>query len=111
LWIDDAWANGTSSDYVRTGIWGSALPEGSASYVDSKAIFPIISFTNQDGGARFQVWDAANGGWVDLPESASTLNLGDWNNLEMRVLPASDTIEYLVNGTVIYTWENARGSD
>lgn len=110
LWIDAAWESGGSSDYIRTSIWGAVLPEGSPSYVDSQAIFPIISFTNQDGDARFQVWDVTTGGgWVDLPESAGAVLLGEWNNLEMRVLPASDTIEYVVNGTVIYTWEQPRG--
>ncbi len=114
MWVNSDWATGTDTDYVRTGIWGSVLPEGSDSYIDSQSIFPIISFTNQDGEARLQLWDTTanpDGGWVDLASSESALALGDWNSFEMRVLPESDRIDYIVNGVTIYSWTMPRGAE
>ncbi|HWK42689.1 MAG TPA: autotransporter domain-containing protein [Croceibacterium sp.] len=114
LWLDTGWMeSGSSTDYVRTGIWGSVQPDGLPGYVDAQAVFPIISFTNQDGVGRLEVWDTTvnpSGGWVDLGvSSADALNFGSWNRLEMRVLPDADTIEYLVNGVSVYTWQMPRG--
>ncbi|WP_156500604.1 hypothetical protein [Croceicoccus bisphenolivorans] len=114
LWIGSEWAEGTDTDYVRTGIWGSVQPEGTESYVDAQAIFPIISFTNEDGEARLQVWDTTanpSGGWVNLDASESALSLDEWNTFEMRVLPESDRIDYVVNDVVIYSWDMPRGAE
>lgn len=117
IWIDQSWTNGDDTDYIRTGMWGSALPEATVaggSYVDSEAVFPIISFTNQDGNGRLEVWDTTanpDGGWVNLTETGNVLQYGGWNTFDMRLLPDSDRIEYYVNGSLIYTWQAPRNSE
>jgi outer membrane autotransporter protein len=113
LWINSNWTEGSAEDYIRTGIWGSLVPEGSTQYVNASAIFPIISFTNQDGQGRLEVWDndASATGWVDLGvDTANLLNFGGWNRFEARVI-GSDKIDYVVNGQTVYTWEMPRGVD
>ena len=109
IWLDQDWETGTTTDYVRTGIWGSAMPEAdvaNGTYVDAHATFPIISFTNVDGVGRLEVW--VDGAWVDLPGTADLLSYDGWNTFESRllVLPEGTKIEYLVNSEVIYTYED-----
>ena len=109
IWLEQEWASGSSTDYVRTGIWGSAMPEAdvaNGTYVDAHATFPIISFTNVNGVGRLEVW--VEGAWVDLPGTAELLSYDGWNTFESRllVLPEGTKIEYLVNGVVIYTYED-----
>ncbi len=114
LWIPNAWESGTSSDYIRTGLWGSAMPEADVAggaYVDAHATFPIISFTNVNGVGRIEVWHTtlsggvSSGAWQELPGTAELLSYGGWNTLDMRLLPDENRIDYLLNGNVIYSWE------
>lgn len=109
IWIDQDWATGTSTDYVRTGIWGSAMSKDDVSggtYINDHATFPIISFTNVDGVGRLEVW--VEGAWVNLPGTADLLSYDGWNTFESRLLmlPEGTKIEYLVNGEVIYTYDD-----
>lgn len=117
LWIPQEWDEGSSTDYVRTGLWGSAMPEETVtggSYVDAKATFPIISFTNVDGVGRLEVWKTtvsggvSTGSWEQIPGTADLLDYNGWNTLDIRLLPDDDKIEYLLNGEVFYTWEQPR---
>lgn len=117
IWIPQGWDTGTSTDYMRTGLWGSAMPEdivAGGSYVDDQATFPIISFTNADGVGRLEVWDAgaAQAGWQEIAGTANLLDYDGWNTFDMRLLldESGDRIEYLLNGEVIYTWEQPRSS-
>ena len=109
IWLQQSWSSGTTTDYVRTGIWGSAMPEAdvaNGAYVNDHATFPIISFTNVDGVGRLEVW--VDGDWVVLPGTAGLLSYDGWNTFESRlvVLPEGTRIEYLVNGELIYTYED-----
>ena len=109
IWLQQSWSSGTTTDYVRTGIWGSAMPEAdvaNGAYVNDHATFPIISFTNVDGVGRLEVW--VDGDWVVLPGTAGLLSYDGWNTFESRllVLPEGTKIEYLVNGELIYTYED-----
>ncbi|GAB7562716.1 hypothetical protein LG202_07550 [Methylobacillus methanolivorans] len=114
LWINSDWQTGTSTDFVNTGMWGSAMPESVAaagSYVNNEAAFPIIHFSNQDGAGHLRVWD--EGEWVDLLQTASLINYGSWNTLDLRLLPAENLIEYYFNGELVYSWnppETASGT-
>lgn len=117
LWIPQEWDEGTSVDYVRTGLWGSAMPEEAVtagSYVDAKATFPIISFTNVNGAGRLEVWTTtvsggvSTGSWAAIPDSENLLDYDGWNTLDIRLLPDEDKIEYLLNGEVFYTWDQPR---
>ncbi|MDT4817747.1 outer membrane autotransporter barrel domain protein [compost metagenome] len=115
LWVNSTWQSGTATDYVRTGMWGSAMPEKTVAdgkYVDSQAIFPIMSFTNQNGTGRLEVWDTTanpSTGWVDLTtETKDILRYDSWNSIDMRLLPEQDKVEYYLNGTKVYTWNYPR---
>ncbi|MCB5189917.1 autotransporter domain-containing protein [Methylobacillus arboreus] len=113
LWIDGDWQNGTATDYVNTGMWGSAMPESvvaEGTYVNSEAAFPIIHFNNQDGSGRLQVW--GDSGWIDLAETGSLVKYDGWNTLDLRLLPEQNLVEYYFNGELIYSWnppETAHG--
>ncbi len=117
LWVNPAWQAGNSTDYVRTGMWGAAMPAqtvASNTYVDSQTSMPIVSFTNRDGAGRLEVWDTTvnpDSGWVDLPASAGLIRYGTWNSIDMRLLPGEGKIEYYLNGTLVYTWANPAGDD
>ncbi|KXU83760.1 hypothetical protein CI15_24755 [Paraburkholderia monticola] len=117
LWVNPAWQAGSSTDYVRTGMWGAAMPSdtvASGKYVDSKTSMPIMSFTNKDGVGRLEVWDTTvnpDSGWVDLPETAGLIHYGSWNSIDMRLLPGEGKIEYYLNGSLVYTWANPSGDD
>ena len=117
IWIDPTWTSGTSEDYVRTGLWGSVLPEDTVSggsYVDSQSVYPIISFTNEGGVGHLEVWDTTandDTGWISLDNTSSLLNYSSWNTFDMRVLPESNSIEYYLNGEKIYTWTAPTGAD
>jgi outer membrane autotransporter protein len=115
IWIDPNWQSGDASDYVRTGMWGSAMPEatvGGGTYVDSQAIFPIIQFTNQDGIGRLEVWDTtAASGFVDLPETASLIDYGGWNSISMRLIEDENKVEYYLNNNLFYTWSAPEAAD
>ncbi|MGY1488040.1 autotransporter domain-containing protein [Methylobacillus pratensis] len=106
MWVDADWQSGTATDYVNTGMWGSAMPESvvaEGAYVDSEAAFPIIHFNNQDGVGRLQVWDS--GDWVTLAETASLIKYDGWNTLDLRLLPEQNLVEYYFNGELIYAWK------
>ncbi len=111
LWIADGWQSGTASDFVNTGMWGSAMPEdlvAQGNYVNPASVFPIVHFTNEDGVGRLKVWDTTvnpDGGWIDLPETAGLINYEDWNTIQLQLLPEQNKIEYLLNGEVFYTWD------
>ncbi len=107
IWIQDGWQSGDDTDYVRTGMWGDAMPEdlvAQGQYVNDAAVFPIVQFTNRDGVGRLEVWDTTDGGFVDLPETADMINYDGWNTIDMRLLPDQGIVQYLFNGQVIYTW-------
>ena len=115
LWVPDTWQSGTDTDYVRTGLWGAAMPEDTVTggtYVDAQATFPIISFTNVDGVGRLEVWrttvtgGVSTGAWEEVPDTAGLLRYDSWNTLDLRLLPDQNRIEYLLNGEVFYVWEN-----
>lgn len=117
IYIPEDWQSGWSdTDYVRTSMWGSAMPEETVdlgSYVDAKASFPIIGFTNEGGVGRLEVYNDHLGvsQWVDLPDTADQLNFGGWNTFELRLLPEQKKIEYLLNGNLIYTWDEPLSRD
>jgi outer membrane autotransporter protein len=111
LWIADGWQNGTDTDFVHTGMWGSAMPEdlvAKGAYVDAAAVFPIVHFTNEGGVGRLVVWDPSTNpeeGWIDLPETAGLIEYDGWNTIDLRLLPEERKVEYRFNGQVIYTWD------
>lgn len=117
MWVPQTWRRGTDTDYMRTGLWGSAMPEdlvAEGRYVDDAAVFPIVSFTNQGGVGRLEVWDPAanpDTGWVDLPETARLIDYDGWNTIELRLLPEDGKIAYVFNGEVIYTWDSPKPDD
>jgi len=117
LWVNPDWRSGNGTDYVRTGLWGSAMPESAVNagkYDNGKASMPIVSFTNKDGAGHFEVWDPGmnpDTGWIDLPNTANLVRYGGWNSIDMRLLPAQGKVEYYLNGTLIYTWANPAGDD
>ena len=114
MWIPDGWRTGTEDDFVNTGIWGSAMPENlvaEGNYVNSAAVFPIVHFINQGGAGRLRVWDTANSGWVNLPETADLVTYDGWNTIDLRLLPDERKIEYLLNGEVFYTWASPQPYD
>ncbi|QRI63768.1 autotransporter domain-containing protein [Shinella sp. PSBB067] len=108
IFIQGDWQSGSEIDYIRTGMWGAAMPEDAVaggSYVDAKSVFPIIQFTNQDGAGRLEIWDTTVGdGFIDLPDTASLINYGGWNALSMRLIEDENKIEYFFNNHLIYTW-------
>jgi len=126
IWIGSDWAaGGTETDFKNTGMWGSAMPEDTVaggSYVDAKAVFPIIHFTNQvdaeanpGGVGMLRIWDtsASDNGWVYLPETAGLIDYGGWNTIDLRLVSsgAGTAIEYYFNGTKIYTWNDPQADD
>lgn len=118
IWIQNGWQTGTSTDYVNTGMWGSANPadvvEGGV-YVNDASVFPIVHFSNQSGVGRLRIWDTtANdiSGWITLDgtngtiESSGLINYDSWNSLDMRLITTDGPtrIEYWFNGTLVHTW-------
>ncbi|MCB5187571.1 autotransporter domain-containing protein [Methylobacillus caricis] len=105
LWIEADWQSGTATDYINTGLWGSAMPESVVvedNYINSEAAFPIIHFNNQDGSGHLQVWD--DGSWIDLAETAGLVKYDGWNSMDMRLLPEQNKVEYYFNGALVYSW-------
>ena len=96
LFIDAGWRNAANGN-VRTDMWG-VMTDGLA-----VSDYPIIGFTNYDGGARFRVWDDA--GWHDL---ATTVNFGAWTSLE--ILFSGTSYDYFINGASVYTDTATDGS-
>ncbi|WP_158498674.1 autotransporter domain-containing protein [Martelella endophytica] len=117
IFISDGWQQGSDSDYIRTGMWGSATSAENVEnnvYDGNNVIFPIVNFTNQDGEGHLEVYIYNQGGWVDLPETAGLISYGGWNTVDMRMYIASDDpdeirVEFYFNETLIYTWDTPVG--
>lgn len=94
LYIDTSWSD-SANGWVRSDMWGvmSDVPNGITDY-------PIIGFTNQDGNARYRVYDGdtANG-WIDL---ATAVTFGAWTSFDM-VYNGGVSMDYFVDGALVYT--------
>src|SRR3546814_9538052 len=103
---------------MRISDWSSDVCSSDlGAYVDNEAGFPINLFTNQkdveggnsDGLGMLRIWDTTKntaGGWIYLPETAGLINYDNWNSLDMRLIPATNKIEYYFNGSLVYTWND-----
>ena len=108
LWIQNGWQTSNQVNYIRTGMWGAAMPEATVAggvYVNSQAVFPIIQFTNRSGTGHLEVWDETIG-FVDLPETAGLSRYDGWNTLNMRLLVDQHKIEYYFNNELVWTWNS-----
>lgn len=100
LWVPASWAD-QSMGSRRTDMWG-VMSDGSPNVSG----YPIIGFTNYGGAGRFRAWEDTAGAWVDL---AVPVTYDQWTDLSIK-LTASDSYEYRVNGTLVYTDTTANGS-
>lgn len=124
IWIQNDWQNGTTTNFQNTGMWGSAMPKETVAgdtYVDAKAVFPIMHFSNQkdangnpDGKGMLRIWDTtanSTGGWIYLPETAGLIKYDGWNSMDLRLVPEKNRVEYYFNGQLVHTWVDPTASD
>lgn len=91
LYIPASWGNAANGN-VRTDMWGVMLDSSSAI-----SAYPIIGFTNYGGAPRLRVWDDVI--WVDL---ATPISYNTWHRFSIELL-ADSTINYYVNGALVYS--------
>ncbi len=71
LFIDSSWATGQR----RAGLWGQTSDPNNT---------PVLEFTSDGSGARFQGWDTVNGGWLDLGlPGDSAFAFDQWSKLNI----------------------------
>lgn len=95
LYIDTSWRD-AANGWVRSDMWG--VMSDSFGITD----YPIIGFTNQDGNARYRVYDGdvlANGGWIDIN---TTVAFGSWTAFQM-VYNGGYSLDYFIDGALVYT--------
>jgi hypothetical protein len=93
LYIDASWSD-SANGWVRSDMWGVM------SDVSGITDYPIIGFTNQDGIARYRVYDGdlANP-WVDI---ATAVAFGAWTSFDM-VYNGGFSMDYFIDGALVYT--------
>lgn len=105
VYIPASWATPNPSDTTlnrRTDMWATLKDA-----TDAPTYYPIIGFTNADvstgfgGTARFRVFDGT-GAWNDL---ATPILFDAWN--ELAVTFTGTTLEYRINGTLVFTDSHA----
>lgn len=92
LYIPASWAN-ESNGAVRSDMWGTMEDAGAAI-----SAYPIIGFTNYNGGGRFRVWDG-DIGWIDLP---TAVPYNTWVRFAIELNPDT-SIDYFINETLVYS--------
>ncbi len=98
LYIPASWGDAANGN-VRTDMWGTMVDSDSAI-----SAYSIIGFTNYGGVPRLRVFDG-DIGWVDL---GTAITYDTWTNFAIKLLP-NTSIEYYVNGVLVYT-DSATGS-
>lgn len=90
LYIDTSWRD-SANGWVRSDMWGVM------SDVYGITDYPIIGFTNQDGNARYRVYD--DGLWTNL---TTVVNYGSWASFQM-VYRGGYNMDYFIDGALVYT--------
>lgn len=119
VYIPAAWATTNPGDALlnrRSDVWATVSPAtgGDTCPASNCNLFPIIGFSNahpttpltNGGTARFRAWDGSLGQWFDSPVA---VNFDTWT--ELGVTYTGTSIEFYVNGSLIYTRTNLTQGD